>query len=140
MCRLQRTHYGNLTKRGDVQQAYLEHWLATAGETGTGRPVDAIIAPVAPFTAVPHGKYTYTGYIVAWNVLDFPALLVPVSGVDPKLDFADVCTFFLCADEPETFKNVPVGIQVVGRTQEDEAVTAIGEVVDSALEALRNSG
>ncbi|KAG6888254.1 hypothetical protein C0995_009455 [Termitomyces sp. Mi166 len=35
---------------------YLEHWLATANKTGTGRPVDAIKAPVAPFMAVLHSQ------------------------------------------------------------------------------------
>ena len=39
----------------DFRQQYLERWNATVQETGTGRPVDAIIAPAAPHTAVPHG-------------------------------------------------------------------------------------
>lgn len=43
-------------KKRDMRQDFLERWIATVSETGTGRPVDAIIAPVAPFTAVPHGK------------------------------------------------------------------------------------
>ncbi|KAG5352034.1 hypothetical protein C0989_004129 [Termitomyces sp. Mn162] len=43
-------------KKRDLRQRHLEYWFATANQTGTGRPVDAIIAPVAPFTAVPHGK------------------------------------------------------------------------------------
>ena len=42
-----------------LRKAYLDHWQATVGETGTGRPVDAIIAPVAPFAAPPHGHYKY---------------------------------------------------------------------------------
>lgn len=42
-------------QRKDLRQEYLEHWNSTVNATGTGRPVDAIIAPVAPYTAVPHG-------------------------------------------------------------------------------------
>lgn len=42
-------------QKRDLRQEYLEHWNNTTQETGTGRPVDAIIAPVAPYTAVPHG-------------------------------------------------------------------------------------
>jgi len=46
----------NLQKlRRDLREAYLEHWNATVSQTGTGRPVDAIISPVAPWTAPPHG-------------------------------------------------------------------------------------
>lgn len=42
-------------QKRDLRQEYLEHWNNTIQKTGTGRPVDAIIAPVGPFTAVPHG-------------------------------------------------------------------------------------
>lgn len=44
-------------ERRDLQKSYLDHWAATGndGKTGTGRPVDAIIAPVAPYPAPPHG-------------------------------------------------------------------------------------
>ena len=46
-------------KRKDIRTAYLEHWNNTVpvASTGTGRPVDAIICPVAPFAAPPHGSY-----------------------------------------------------------------------------------
>ena len=36
-------------------------------------------------------------------------------------------------DSPETFKNAPVGLQLVGQNQEDEAVIAMTEIVDAAL-------
>jgi amidase len=42
-------------QRRELQREYLEHWRASASETGTGRPIDAIIAPVAPYAAPPHG-------------------------------------------------------------------------------------
>lgn len=46
-------------RKGDIRQEYLEYWEASVSVTGTGRPVDAIICPVAPFTAPPHGKNRY---------------------------------------------------------------------------------
>jgi amidase len=39
-------------------------------------------------------------------------------------------------DDPKTFANAPVSIQVVGRTMEEEAVIAMSEVVDAALKSL----
>lgn len=42
-------------RRTVLREEYLAHWRATAARTGTGRPVDAIIAPVAPSPAPPHG-------------------------------------------------------------------------------------
>jgi amidase len=36
-------------------------------------------------------------------------------------------------DDPDIFKDAPISIQVIGKTLEEEAVIAIGEIVDSAL-------
>lgn len=43
-------------KKTELRKAHLDLWESTAALTGTGRPVDAIIAPVAPYAAPPHGK------------------------------------------------------------------------------------
>jgi hypothetical protein len=43
--------------------------------------------------------------------------------------------WFRIDDSPETFKNAPVSLQLVGRTQEDEAVVAMTEIVKFALDA-----
>lgn len=40
-------------------------------------------------------------------------------------------------DAPELFHGLPVGLQLIGRTQEEEAVIAMTEVVDKALKALK---
>lgn len=39
-----------------LRKEYLDHWQSTIAVTGTGRPVDAIISPVLPYPATPHGK------------------------------------------------------------------------------------
>ncbi|KAG5636313.1 hypothetical protein H0H81_008427 [Sphagnurus paluster] len=127
----------------DLRQAYLEYWLATASETGTGRPVDALISPVAPFAAPPHGKYNYT---MVFNALDYPALVIPVCKVDPDVDVKKPAHAFLNKKdqstyelyEPEIYRDAPIAIQVVGRTQEDEAVIAMAEIVDAALKLRDN--
>jgi hypothetical protein len=90
--------------RKDIRKEYLDHWEATASETGTGRPVDAIICPAAPYVAHPHGKSwsvdsylqslepsqgtmrRYRHYTMVWNGLDYPATIFPVTTVDPILD------------------------------------------------------
>ena len=41
----------------------------------------------------------------------------------------------MSVDDPETFKDAPICIQVVGKTLEEEAVIAIGEIVDLALKS-----
>ena len=39
----------------------------------------------------------------------------------------------MCIDDPEIFKHAPICIQVIGKTLEEEAVIAMGEIVDLAL-------
>lgn len=45
--------------RTKLRQEYLARWENTVSISGTGRPVDAIVAPCAPFAAPPHGKNRY---------------------------------------------------------------------------------
>jgi amidase len=43
-------------RRVTLRKEYLDYWQSTKSSTSTGRPVDAIISPVAPFPPTPHGK------------------------------------------------------------------------------------
>lgn len=52
-------------KRRDLREEYLNYWQSTVQATGTGRPVDAIISPVAPYAAPPHGFNTFVLSFVA---------------------------------------------------------------------------
>lgn len=98
-----------------------------------------------------------------WNALDYPALVIPVSKVNPSLDFKrlrqdflsksdkenyDLCTCLEAVhmfssnvgsiDDVDTFRNAPIGIQIVGRTLEEEAVIGMAEIVDAALIVYKN--
>jgi len=127
--------------RRELRKEYLDHWEATAATTGTGRPVDAIISPVAPYAAPPHGKNLSADYTMIWNSLDYPALNFPVTTVNPALDVPKPAHEFLSSEDkdnyelysPETFRDAPVGLQLVGRTQEEEAVIGMSEIVEKAL-------
>ncbi|KAG1742229.1 general amidase [Suillus lakei] len=124
--------------RKDIRKEYLDHWEATASENGTGRPIDAIIS-------TPHGKNRYTNYTTVWNALDYPAATFPVTTVDATLDakkpphvfYDDYDKSIYEMYDPETFKNAPVCLQLVGRTLEEEAVIKMTEIVDAALAAAK---
>jgi amidase len=90
-------------RRATLRKEYLDYWQSTKSSTSTGRPVDAVISPVAPFPPTPHGKnrcgsfhsltqissnssYSSAEYTFVWNVLDYPACAFPVTEVDPVLD------------------------------------------------------
>jgi len=129
--------------KGELRQEYLDHWRASVNETGTGRPVDALISPVSSYTAPPHGNNSSARYTIIWNTLDYPAVIIPVSKVDPALDLKKPAHEFLSdADranyelyDPEIFKDAPVSIQIIAKRQEDEAVLRMAEIVDDALKA-----
>ncbi|KAF8509845.1 general amidase [Gautieria morchelliformis] len=124
-----------------LRQEHLDYWAATAKDTGTGRPVDAIIGPIAAYPAPPHGKNSSADYTTVWNSLDYPALSFPVTAVDPTLDPPKPAHNFMSEEDkqiyelytPETFKDAPVGLQLVGRTQEEEALIRMGEILERAF-------
>ncbi|RPD82580.1 general amidase [Lentinus tigrinus ALCF2SS1-7] len=128
-------------KRIALREEYLAAWRASASTTGTGRPVDAIIGPVAPYAAPPHGKATIAAYTMAWNTLNYPCCAFPVTTVDPVQDVVQPRDTFLGDHDkqnyaiynPETFRNAPVGLQLAAQTLEDEAVIAMTEIVDQCL-------
>ncbi|KIJ21717.1 amidase [Paxillus involutus ATCC 200175] len=131
--------------RRDLRTRYLEHWNNTVESTGTGRPVDAIICPAAPYAAPPHGKNLSADYTIVWNALDYPASIFPVTAVDPVLDVKESRASFVDDFDqkihemyhPEVFKNAPICLQLVGRTLEEEAVIAMTEIVDVVLKAAK---
>ncbi|KAI0761173.1 general amidase [Trametes elegans] len=132
-----------------LRKSHLDHWEATAVRTGTGRPVDAIISPAAAYAACPHGCNSDAFYTGFCNFLDYTASVFPVTFADKALDQpAPPHAFYNHEDEavyklydPELWHGMPVGLQLIGRTLEEEGVIAMTEVVDSALKVFKqNSG
>ena len=78
----------NVTKR-EYQKEYMEYWNSTVDITGTGRPVDALISPVAPFAAARPDSFKYYGYSSIFNTLDYSSCVVPVTHVDKTVDLVN---------------------------------------------------
>ena len=53
-------------------------WDKTKDSTPTGRPIDALICPVAPSAGIPHDFNIYWGYTCMWNLLDYPSTVLPI--------------------------------------------------------------
>ncbi|EFX04898.1 acetamidase [Grosmannia clavigera kw1407] len=128
-----------------LQQAYLDRWVATA--------CDAVLMPPMPHTAVPHRSCGWVGYTKVWNVLDYPALVLPAGTAAPKdLDAPwDGDSRPLLSGHPMDAANraiwaehgarmaalrLPVDVQVVCRKLEEEKVLGIGRVVDEVLRRM----
>ncbi|KAF8906245.1 amidase signature domain-containing protein [Gymnopilus junonius] len=132
-------------EKRDLRKSHLDHWQKTISRTGTGRPVDAIISPAVAYTAVPHGLNTDSFYTTLCNAMDYTASAFPVTFVDPKLDVPfEPHNFYNHEDkaiyqlyESHLFDGCPVGLQLIGKTLEEEAVLRLTSIVDEALQQWR---
>ena len=78
----------NVLKR-EYQKEYMEYWNSTSDLSGTGRPVDALIIPVAPFAAARPNTYSYYGYSNIFNTLDYSSCVIPVTHAKKTVDVVD---------------------------------------------------
>ncbi len=71
----------------------LADWNSTATSAAEGGEpegiVDVVLCPAAPGVAPPLDTSRYWGYTSQWNLLDYPAVVFPVTTVNPALDGRD---------------------------------------------------
>ncbi|KAL1960109.1 hypothetical protein VTO42DRAFT_281 [Malbranchea cinnamomea] len=131
----------NVAKR-EYQKAYLDYWNSTASLTGTGRPVDGFLSPVAPWAAVMPSKYTYILYTLYVNTLDYTSVVFPVTKADKSIDVApsdytplsDADKVVYDNYDPEIYHGAPVGLQLVGRRLQEEKMLALAEYISHELQ------
>ncbi|KAI1327595.1 amidase signature domain-containing protein [Xylariaceae sp. FL0255] len=136
--------YQDLTLKGLQYEAdYSDYWNSTADEDG--HIVDAVIMPVAPHAAVIPGKYYHTAYTEVINLMNYSAVVIPVTKADKLIDTVDT-TYQPCSDfdrqnweayDPEIYDGGPVGLQIVARKFEEEKVLSIAKIIVAALETSR---
>lgn len=138
-------------KRYEYTGRYYERWNESAKLTLSGRPLDAILSPVLPFAGEPHegfGCISYTGH---WNLVDFPAITVPVGKVEAQGKDADAPFDYLGGRKPESeleacnealwkerngvagFDGFPLTLQLIGRRYQEEHLMGVAKAVRSAL-------
>ncbi|KAI9698344.1 MAG: hypothetical protein M1820_007506 [Bogoriella megaspora] len=92
-----------LEEREEFRKEYNEYWNATGtfnDESGKFEDViDVLLCPVAPWIASRHGTAKYWSYTSTWNLLDWPALVAPVSVADKSVDFEQRSEFWSAVDE-----------------------------------------
>ncbi|KIV94592.1 hypothetical protein PV10_02344 [Exophiala mesophila] len=136
------TEVWELTMQREKYRAeYAKLWNDTGKD---GYPVDVILCPVGPGAAPPLGHARYWGYTSQWNLLDYPAMIFPVSQVDQELDKAEVGYQPLNDQDdwnyklysPDKYADAPVSLQLVGRRYEDEKVFEAMEFIQSIAGSL----
>ncbi|KAF2021962.1 amidase [Aaosphaeria arxii CBS 175.79] len=92
------------------------------------RDVDVLLCPAGPSAAPLIGTAKYYGYSSQWNLLDYPAVVAPVTKVDPKIDTADPNYQPRNVKDKENhelynaqeYEAAPVSIQLVAKRFQDE--------------------
>ena len=120
-----------------AQKAYLDRWQ--------GQSIDVLLTPVLPHCAVPHRKMSWTGYTKIWNFLDYTALSFPVGFVDKHVDLVSSHSYVpRNADDaanwslfdPEAMHGMPISLQLVGYTLEEEKVLDAATSINTLLHRL----
>ncbi|EDN99928.1 hypothetical protein SS1G_02786 [Sclerotinia sclerotiorum 1980 UF-70] len=122
----------------DYRQAYSDYWNSTAD--ADGNMVDAVLMPAAPHAAVIPGKWVHLAYTEVLNLLDYTALVIPITHADKHMDelhayvpVSEKDSRNWTAYDAEIYDDAPVGIQIVGRVCEEEKIIGVAEVVEGVL-------
>jgi amidase len=133
--------YWQLNKRKKaIQAAYNKMW--NAARSSSGRPVDVLLVPTMPHTAIPHRTLRYPGYTKLFNMLDYTALSFPAGRASQTIDCAysgeyqprnaaDAWNWGLY--DIDNMDGYSVGLQIVGRRMEEEKVLGVAHQVQQLL-------
>lgn len=134
--------YWQLNKRKlAAQNAYNDKWNRIRTPL-TNEPVDVILMPTMPHTAVPHRTCRWVGYTKVWNFLDYTALSFPAGAVDKSKDTLPITKYEPRNDydswnwglyDGESMNAHPTGLQIVGRRFEEEKVLGVATVIEKVL-------
>ncbi|KAK9379517.1 amidase signature domain-containing protein [Kockiozyma suomiensis] len=140
-------YWHNMVLKRDFQKKYLDKWNASGALTSTGEPIDFILAPGCPHTAVPVDKTSWVGYTRVWNGLDYTTTVFPVSTVDREIDaLTEEQKAYIPRNEwdeanwpvynPDTMHGLPVNLQIIGGRLAEEKTLAVTKIVEEILQGL----
>ncbi|KAF5722339.1 aconitate hydratase 1 [Fusarium mundagurra] len=129
----------------DYKEQFLAAWDKTAND---GRSMDALICPPAPGVGYPHDFNTYWGYTSLFNLIDYPAVILPIPGLKVSSEQDPLDLEYVPLDtnpydksnhetyDPNFFENQAICMQVVGRPFEDEELIQVSSTLDALLRGL----
>lgn len=118
--------------RHAYSEAWRKHWVE--------HKIDVLLCPPAQNTAVPHDTYGWPPYTQIWNVLDYPACVIPYGKASKELDPVDVEGVEYGPQpryEAEKTDGAPCSVQVVTRRFKDEECLEAAKIIDAVLNGIK---
>ncbi|KAI1842880.1 hypothetical protein JX266_010898 [Neoarthrinium moseri] len=113
--------------RDDFARAWQHHWC--------DRDLDVVVAPGCNTTAVPYDTYGVPVYTMMWNLLDYPAGIIPFGksskAMDPNPRQAE--GQFEADYNPDAWDGAPCAIQIIAPRFRDEECLAAMRIIDKDL-------
>lgn len=133
------------TTHGDAMLAEIEMYrrrFADAMDRAEGGPIDIILCPPCALPAYTHGASARLGtagaYALLYNLLTYPAGVVPVTRVRPNEEIGRVASFDLVERAARSVElgsaGMPVGVQIVARPWQDHVALAAMDALQQAAQ------
>ncbi|CAF0935664.1 unnamed protein product [Adineta ricciae] len=129
-----------VSNRENYRTQYAQIW--NERETSLHCSIDCLLTPAAPSAASLHGTSKWWGYTSVWNLLDYPAVIFPVTTVDLEKDQVELDYQARSALDEENYRlyssptayiNAPICLQLVGRRYSDEKLMKCLEIIEQAM-------
>lgn len=132
-------HYWELVRAQMDYQGRFAHAL----DTDDGGPFDLIVCPVAPVPAITHGSSRFLttagGYTVLYNVLGYPAGVVPLTRVRADEELPRRRSLDLAQQAARKAEmgsaGLPLGVQVVARPWREHVALAAMSAIEQGARA-----
>ncbi|KAI1078607.1 amidase [Whalleya microplaca] len=120
-----------LSELGGVKFEYSDNWRKTWLEYD----LDVVIAPGAQSTAVPWDEYGVPAYTAVWNVLDYPACIIPYGTASKAKDphYVKSTNTFDPDYDADAMDGAPCAIQVITPSFRDEECLYAAQIINDVL-------
>ncbi|EXA28608.1 hypothetical protein FOVG_19796 [Fusarium oxysporum f. sp. pisi HDV247] len=112
----------------DLRDVYSRAWQ----ETWHRQQLDVILGPGAVSTAAPHDTYGFPVYTIIWNLLDYPAGIIPFGFASREEDPTPQKSTAEHAPDykPEDYDGAPCALQVITPRFRDEECIEAMRIID----------
>ncbi|KAK1593448.1 amidase [Colletotrichum navitas] len=112
----------------NLRAAYADSWR----KTWRKYKLDVVLGPGAISTAVPHDTYGVPVYTAMWNVLDYPAGIIPhgFASYDKDPQYQKATSQFDADYDPKACDGAPCAIQVTAPRFRDEECLQAMRIID----------